>query len=329
VKKIWGIAILCLPIFLLAGCSKAAQTGTTTGITAKQLRVATQPGPQMAPIFVAKEMGWLQNDLAKDGVTVQWSSFLSGPPMNEAFAAGQLDIGFLGDTAAIIPKSAGQNLRIISSVVTAPTALAIVVPKDSPITSPSELRGKKVATVKGSYGHHLLALVLQNNGLTTNDIQFINMPQGDAAAALANHDIDAASIWEPVLSQVLNNGTARELVNGTGIKQGLLVIVADDNFAKQNPALVQIFLKDYQRGIDYIKSNPQDAAKLIASDIKMQPAQYLKILNEFNYEVGIHPSDIAELQKSETFMLSAGLIRTPVDIDTYVDSSYADNAGLK
>jgi sulfonate transport system substrate-binding protein len=282
----------------------------------------------MAPIFVAKEKGWLQDDLAKYGVTVQWSSFLSGPPMNEAFAAGQLDIGFLGDTAAIIPKSAGQDLRIISSVVTAPTALAIVVPKDSPITSPKELKGKKVATVKGSYGHHLLALVLQNNGLTTNDIQFINMPQGDAVTALANHDIDAAAIWEPVLSQALDNGTARELVDGTGIKQGLLVIVANDSFATQNPVLVQIFLKDYQRGIDYIKSNPQDAAKLIASDIKLQPDQYLKILNKFNYEAGINAADIAELKKSETFMLSAGLIRTPVDIDTYVDSSYATNAGV-
>lgn len=333
-KKLLGIMVLFSLVILLAtGCGRGTKTGaapsSSTGITAKQLRVATQPGPQMAPIFVVKQKGWLEADLAKAGVTVKWSTFLSGPPMNEAFAAGQEDIGFLGDTAAIIPKSAGQNLRVVSSVVTSPTALALVVPKDSPITGPKELKGKKVATVKGSYGYHLLALVLQDNGLTTDDIQFINMTLGDSATALASHNIDAAVVWEPQLTKLLDSGTVKVLVDGTGIKQGLLVIVAKDDFAKQNPELVKIFLKDYQRGIDYTKSNPQDAAKLIADEIKLQPDQYLKLLSKFNYEVGIHPDDVTELKKSEVFMRSAGIIKTPVDIDAFIDSSYADSAGLK
>lgn len=333
-KKLLGILVLLsLAILLAAGCSRGATTGTTppssTGITAKQLRVATQPGPQMAPIFIVKQKGWLEEDLAKAGVTVKWSDFLSGPPMNEAFAAGQEDIGFLGDTAAIIPRAAGQDLRVVSSVVTAPTALALVVSKDSPITGPKDLKGKKVATVKGSYGHHLLALLLQNNGLTTDDTQFINMSLSDSATALTTNDIDAAVIWEPQLTKLLESGTIKVLVDGTGIKQGLLVIVARDGFAKQNPELVKIFLKNYQRGIDYIKSNPQDVAKLIADEIKLQPEQYLKLLSKFNYVVGVHPDDITELKKSEAFMRGAGIIKTPVDIDAFVDSSYADSAGLK
>lgn len=192
--------------------------GETAGITARGLRIATQPVPAIAPIFVAKKKGWLEEELKAAGVTVKWTSFDAGPPMNESFAAGQQDIGFLGDSAAIIPKSAGHDTRIIGLVAAAPQGLA-VVPKNSPITSAKELKGKKVAVVKGSFAHHLL--VLKNNGLAVDDIQFINMTQADIATALAKGDIDAGAIWEPLITRLEDQEVAKVLVDGTGIKKGL------------------------------------------------------------------------------------------------------------
>jgi len=332
-KAFFAVLLTILAAFFVAGCSK--ETGSTdgsdkgTGIQAEEIRVATQPGPQMAPILVVKHKGWLEDELAKVGVAVKWTSFLSGPPMNESFAAGEQDIGFLGDSAAIIPRSEGQDLRVVGVAGTAAKGLAIVVPKDSAITSPKQLKGKKVAAVKGSYGHHLLALVLQNNGLTTDDIEFLNFSTADSATALINKNIEAAAIWEPLLTRLLDQGAIRVLVDGTGIKQGLLVIVAENDFAKQNPELVKTFLKAYQRGIDYLETNPQEAAELIADEIKLEPEQFLKVLGKFEYNPAIHADDIAELKKSEAFMLEAGITRKSVDIDAFIDSSYAVGAGFK
>ncbi|HBC93119.1 MAG TPA: aliphatic sulfonates ABC transporter substrate-binding protein, partial [Pelotomaculum sp.] len=259
-KAFYAVLLLTLTVFLAAGCGKGAnsqgETSQVPGVQAGEIRVATQPTPNIAPIFVAKQKGWLEEEMAKVGVTVKWTSFQAGPPMNESFAAGEQDVGFLGDTAAIIPKSAGQDMRVVSMAATAPNALAIVVPKNSQITSPQELKGKKVATVKGSYAHHLLTLVLQNNGLTTNDIQFINLTLADIGTALANGDIDAGGIWEPLITKLEDDGIARVLVDGTGIKKGSLVVVASNGFAVNNPELVKTFLKVYQRGYEFIKANP-------------------------------------------------------------------------
>lgn len=336
-KKVFSLIVFLLIATLLAvGCGKSGGSANTpgdskqaAGIEAKEIRVATQPVPQYAPIFVAEKKGWLEEDLAKVGVTVKWSSFASGPPMNESFAAGEQDVGLLGDSAAIIPKSAGQDTRIIGIASASPTALAVVLPKDSKITSPKELKGKKVAVVKGSYAHHLLALVLQNNGLTTNDIQFINMQQPDIATALAKGDIDAGAIWEPLITQLTDQGVIRVLADGTGIKKGLLVIVATQDFATKNPELVKILLKNYQRGYEFIKANPEEAAKLIADDVKLNPEQLTKVLAKIDFAPGLHADDIEELKKSEEFMRNVDIIKTPVDIDKFVDNSYAQSAGIQ
>ncbi|ADY55843.1 aliphatic sulfonates family ABC transporter, periplasmic ligand-binding protein [Syntrophobotulus glycolicus DSM 8271] len=335
-KKRTGIisALLLTIGVLMTGCGNqtsetAGEAAKTAGVSVKEIRIATQPIPQYAPIFVAKKKGWLEEELKKAGVTAKWSSFESGPPMNESFASGGQDIGLLGDTAAIIPRAAGQDTRIIGIASSSPQALAILVRKDSPITSPKDLKGKKVSVVKGSYAHHLLSLVLKNNGLTTDDIKFINMTQGDTATALTTGDIDAGTVWEPVITKLLDNGTARVLADGTGIKNGLLVSVATNKFAAQNPELIKIYLKAYQRGAEYIQANLKEASQLIAEDVKLSPEQLEKVLAKFDFNPAIKPEDIAELKKSEEFMKSAALINNDVDIDTFVDTTYSKAAGIQ
>lgn len=314
--------------FLLAAAFGGAPAGWAAS---PEIRIATQPIPHYAPIFVAKHKKWLDEELAKTGakVEIKWASFAAGPPINESFAAGQQDFGFLGDTPAIIGKAAGINTRIVALTSSGPKSLAVVVPKDSKIASPKDLKGKKVAVVKGSYAHHLLVLVLQEGGLTTSDIQFINLSQADIATAIVNGDIDAAAIWEPLITKLETQGAVRVLRDGSGIKKGVLVIIAADDYVSKNREQTRALLRAYQRGADFIKANPQEAARLIAADVNLTPELLAKVIAKFDYSPAIQSDDISELKKSETFMESAGIIRTPVSIDSFVDASLGRESGLK
>jgi sulfonate transport system substrate-binding protein len=297
-------------------------------VHATELRIAIQPAPLFAPIFVAKQKHWLEDDLKKAGITVKWSSFVAGPPENESFAAGQQDVGVMGDTPALIARAAGQNTRVIGISAVGPKALAVVVPKGSTIKSPAELRGKRVAVTKGSYSHHLLYVVLKNAGLKFSDIKLIHLPPADLVSAFTRGDVDAASTWEPYLSRLEDEG-ARLLVDGTGIKKGELVIIAVDEYAKQNPRLVEKFLQTYKRGQDFIKANPKQAAELIASEVKLTPEQLSKVLTKLDFDPVIRPEHIDELKKTEEFLRTNELIKNSVDIDKFVDASYLKSAGLK
>jgi sulfonate transport system substrate-binding protein len=270
----------------------------------------------------------LEDELKKGGITVKWSSFVAGPPENESFAAGQQDVGVMGDTPALIARAAGQNTRVIGISAVGPKALAVVVPKGSTIKSPAELRGKRVAVTKGSYSHHLLYVVLKNAGLKFSDIKLIHLPPADLVSAFTRGDVDAASTWEPYLSRLEDEG-ARLLVDGTGIKKGELVIIAVDEYAKQNPRLVEKFLQTYKRGQDFIKANPKQAAELIASEVKLTPEQLSKVLTKLDFDPVIRPEHIDELKKTEEFLRTNELIKNSVDIDKFVDASYLKSAGLK
>jgi sulfonate transport system substrate-binding protein len=301
-------------------------------VAADEIRIATQPIPHYSPIFVAKQKKWIEEELKKAGfsaVTVKWASFAAGPPINESFAAGQQDFGLLGDTPAIIAKSAGINTRVVALTSDGPKSLAVVVPTNSSIKSPKELKGKKVAVVKGSYAHHLLVLVLQKGGLTTGDIQLINLSQADIATAIANGNIDAAAIWEPLITSLETKGIARVLADGTGIKKGVLVLVVSNDFLQKHRDQTKAVLRAYQRGADFIKSNPKDAAQLIATDVSLPSDLLLKVFTKFNYNPAIRNDDIEELKKSEAFMKSTGLIKTAVNINDFVDTGIGRESGLK
>jgi sulfonate transport system substrate-binding protein len=298
---------------------------------ADEIRIATQPIPHYAPIFVAKHKKWLEEELAKVGAkpTIKWTSFSAGPPINESFAAGQQDFGFLGDTPAIIGKAAGINTRIIGLTSTGPKSLAVIVPARSGIKSPKDLKGKKVAVVKGSYAHHLLVLVLQKGGLTTRDIELINLSQADIATAIQNGNIDAAAIWEPLITKLESQGAIRVLADGTGIKKGALVIIATNDFVAKNREQTKALLRAYQRGARFIRSNPKEAAQLIADDVKLTPELLFKVLAKFDYHPAIQADDIEELKRSEAFMRSAGIIKSPVNIDTFADPTLTRESGIK
>ncbi len=324
-KKIYR-AFLAMTVTALLG------TAFTGMAAAEELRIATQPIPHYAPIFVAKQKKWLDEELVKAGARntgVKWASFSAGPPINESFASGQQDVGLLGDTPAIIGKAAGIDTRIVGLTSTGPRSLAVIVPVGSGIKSPKELKGKKVAVVKGSYAHHLLVLVLQKAGLTTNDIELINLSQADIATAIVNRNIDAAAVWEPLITKLEGQGAIRVLADGTGIKKGLLVIIATSDAVTKRREQVKAFLKAYARGAKYIKSNPKEAAHLIAGDVNLPPEQLTKVLAKFDYNPAIQADDIEEIKKSELFMRNAGLIKSPVNIDKFADPSLARESGIK
>ena len=326
-KKIINLTFLTALIVLVIAVGSYGKE--SNGIVAKELRIATQPGPHYAPIFVAKKQGWLEAELKKEKVNVKWISFLAGPPINEAFAAGQVDIGLMGDTPAIIARASGQDLRIIGLASSGPKALAVIVRKNATIKSAKDLKGKRVAVTKGSYAHHLLALVLQNSGLTLEDVQLINLPVADIGTVLNTGDIEAGAVWEPHITKLEESGTIRVLADGTNIKKGLLVIIASNKFAVKNRALVNAFLRAYQRGYEFIKANPEQAAELVADEIKLTPKQTLKVFAKFDYSSGINADDIEELKKTEEFMRAHKIIKNKVNIDAFIDLRYLQAIGIK
>ncbi|MBZ0313408.1 aliphatic sulfonate ABC transporter substrate-binding protein [Clostridium butyricum] len=326
IKKIIAIGLTTLlSIGVFAGCNNSKNNDKSEVV----LRIGAQPYPLYSSIYVAKEMGYLDEEFNKIGEKYEWTDFNSGPLVNEAVASGSEDIGFMADMPAILAKSSGQDIQIIGNVAYGEKALALIVGKDSDITDPSQLKGKKIAYVKGSYAQHLLSLILEKEGLTFNDIESVNLAAGDIGAALDGKQIDGAVIWEQFISKLTSEGRARVLTDGTGIKRGNMVTYSTRKFEEEHPEAIEAYIKACQRGSDYIKTNPKEAADAIADKFGVSPELLVKIFNNLTFTQALTDDDIKEIKKVEQYTFKEGIIPSEVNIDELINTKLLEDAGIK
>lgn len=322
---------LLLLVLSVAGCGGQQEQEAAKGNDGKEvvLRVGAQPYPLYASVYAAKEKGYLEEELAKVGAKYEWNDFKSGPLVNEAVKAGHADIGFMADMPAILARSSGQDIQIISDVAFGEKALALIVKTDSPINSVADIKGKKIAYGKGTYAQHLLSLLLTQNDLTFDDIQSVNLAAGDIPSALASGQIDGAVIWEQYISQTVTEGKARVVADGTGIKRGNLVTYAVTSYAKENPKVIEAYIRAIKRGGEFIKEQPKEAAELLSKDFKVEPKVLERIFQNLDYSPALTPADVEEIKKVKDYLFEQKLIETDIDADEFINLSYLQSAGVQ
>lgn len=288
------------------------------------LRIAAQPFPLYSSVYVAYELGYLQEEFEAIGAEFTWNEFQSGPLVNEAVAAGEADLGFMADLPAIIAKSTGQDIEVVSNVAYGEKGLAVLVAQDSELSSVADLKGKKIAYATGSYAQHLLAILLDQEGLTLDDVESINLAAADQPSALANGEVDAIVIWEQYISKLTSEGTAKVLADGTGVKRGNMVTYFVTGYAKEHPLVVQAYIKALNRADELIASDPDAAAEAIAEDFGVDKELMIKILSNFTYTTELSDEDISEITAVKDFSLEAGIISSDFDINDFINTEYLD-----
>jgi sulfonate transport system substrate-binding protein len=295
-------------------------------VAAKELRIAFQQYPAYSAVLVAKQNGWIEEEMAKVGekdVTVKWVSFQSGPQVNEALGAGAVDVAAgIGDMPALLARASGMETKLIGLSSTGPDSEALMVRTDSPYQTVKDLKGKKVAAIRGGNLYQLLLLVLKDSGMTISDIEFINLSPQDMITALGNKSIDAATLFEPLMTRVETSGMARSIKTGRGLRSAMQPMVVSAAFAKENPKVVGAFLKAVRRGADDLRAHPKEWADRLAPAVGLTPAETAKAMSRFEWNPPIDAATMAELKRSLEFLVDNKFAKNSFDIGTFVDTSY-------
>ncbi len=248
---------------LLGGLAAMPLAGTLSSALAadpEKLRIGFQKSSTLT-IFL-KSRGVLERVLAPLGVTVQWHEFTSGLPLLEALNVGALDIS--ADVADAVPPfalAAGARLTYYAIETPSPQAQAIVVRKDSPITSVAQLKGQKIAFAKGAGAHYLLLEALAKSGISIKDIEPAYLTPADGRAAFESGNVAAWVIWDPFLAAVQRQSNARVLVDGSGLSSYRRFYLAAAPYAQRRGDVIAAVYAELQRAGVWIKANPAAAAE--------------------------------------------------------------------
>lgn len=337
-KKLLSVLLtVSLSLLTLAGCG--SENTSDASLAEKQndeavasadsdegavLRIAAQPYSLFASVYVAHKLGYFEEELDKIGASYEWLEFQSGPLVNEAVAAGEADTGFMADLPAIIAKSSGQDIEVVSGLGYGEKSTAVLVSPDSDIKSIADLKGKKIAYIVGSYNQHLLALLLNQEGLTLDDVETINLTNADHATVLSNGDVDATVTCEPFVSKFTTEGSAKVLADGTGIKKSNMVNYFVKSYAEEHPLVVQAYIRALDRADEYIAENPTEAAELTAEDFGVDAELNEKVMSNMVFTTDLTDEDINEIESVKNFSLEYDIIQNDFDINDFVTTEYLE-----
>jgi sulfonate transport system substrate-binding protein len=180
-------------IAVLSMATALAGVGASYGQD-KVVRIGFQ---KYGKLVLLKSKGTLEEKLKAAGYKVVWTEFPSGPPLLEALNVGAIDFGNTGEAPPIFAQAAGAPIQYVAYEPPAPKGEAILVPKDSKLTSVADLKGKKIALNKGSNVHYLLVKALEKAGVKYSEVEPVFLAPADARAAFERGAVDAWVIWDP------------------------------------------------------------------------------------------------------------------------------------
>ena len=316
-KLLAGLVAILLFAFA-AGCGSAPATPSAPAKPAaanpKSISLTYVKAPLNVPSIVEKKLGLLEKEFAKDKIAVQYPEITVGSKQTEAMAAGSLDFAHaLGGTSAILAAANGVDLKIIAIYSRAPKAF-VVLTKGDKIQKVSDLKGKKVAGPNGTILHQLILAALAKEGLKPDDIQFVSMDLPSSAAALMNGSVDAALSAGPDAIRAEKAG-ARVLTTGEGLVEATIVTAVRGEFLQKHPDLVKRFLNTHSAAIEHMRSKPDEVLAMTAAETGL-PAETVKLmLPLYDFDPKIKPSDIAELKRTQDFLLQNGMLKKSIEIE--------------
>lgn len=324
-KIILTFLITVLMIFLLSACSTTSSKENKAGVEGGPFTIQIANMSGSGVLELAKQKGWLEEELAKINGKVEWTQFTSGPPIIEAIFAKRADFGTLGEGAVLTAISSKADVKFLSLQSDGLKGINyLIVPKGSDIKQLSDLKGKQIGVGKGTSLHVFLTKVLKTAGLEQSDVELINLQVLDAQPAFQSGQLDAWVAPDPLVFQEVNvNGasiiTSGELLN---IKAPTLYFTRGE-FAKIHPEAVDIFLQVIQKATDYLKDNTDEATKVLADSSQTPPAIInLLTANAQSQNSPISGEIIKELQSSADTLLELGYLKNKIDLEPFIDSTY-------
>ncbi|MDC8757462.1 ABC transporter substrate-binding protein [Janthinobacterium fluminis] len=301
----------------------------------KAIRIGWVHAMANAPALIADKKGYF----ADEGLQVELRAFGDGPVLQQALAAGEIDIAYIGAPPVFQWYARGLNSRILAKVNYGQAALI----GNAGITGVAGLRGKKVAGVAKGSGMDVLlrGYVLKEAARLEpeRDVDIVSMPVGNMAAALERGLVDAAFTWEPFVSDALLRGKRLLLdVNQSLPRYPWYVVMAVPKTLAERPDDVVKVLRAHRKAIAFLEQQQDESNRLIAAAFQIAPVktaggvtiEAAAVVREARKRLGwsdrLEEADLRFIQRLMDYSYALGYLGKELRVSQVVDQSWQQRA---
>ncbi|MFJ4143063.1 ABC transporter substrate-binding protein [Pseudomonas sp. NPDC089734] len=317
----WFRGLMALLIVsALAGCGNDHDKPAVSAATVDVSKVKLVLGDQAKGLRTVVEASG-----AFDGIAyqVEWANFQGAAPLFEALRAGAVDLAPAGDTPVLAAATGGAPLRIVGVRRSQSRGIAILVPRDSPIRTVADLKGRNVviSSARGSISQYLLIRALANAGVNEADVNIGFVMPTDALPAFNAGKIEAWATFGVYQAFAEEQG-ARVLLSGEGINTGLTFITASDEVLGDplRRQAINDVLQRLAKAFDWARHNTDRYAEVFArvNDIPLPVSQRLQAWGQESL-VPVEDRDIQALQTVDDLFVEKKIFPHAVKVADLVD----------
>ncbi len=309
VTRIFTLLIMCG--LVLSACTPYPKT----------LRVGAAPWPGFEPVFLAKEMEYL------DSERISLFEMTTSSHVMLSFEAGQLDVAFLSLDEVITLISRGLDLKVVAILDESNGGDAIVgLPG---LTTLDQLKGKRIGYENNAAGALLLAEALSRVEVSAKDIELVEVKLDEHKQAFTQEQVDALISSEPIKQTLLSLG-GNNLFDSAQFPGRIvnLMVVSTQAERAHSDALVGL-LKGYYKARKFQKGRPQKAIQLMAMRLQLYTRDLAQSFEGVNFIEPVEsllrlsgaPSALnIQAEELGALMVRRGMLKQAPELDKLVSS---------
>ena len=258
---------------------------------------------------------------------IEWALFPAAAPLLEALNSGAVDLGGIGGQPFAYAYASGAKIRVVyatrSTTGKGSKASAIIVPHNSPLQRFEDIKGKRLATIRGSAGQDLALQLLEQHGLSAKDVQWVYLNNAEAKAALGSGSADAWSTWGAYVGYALIKDKQRALADATDLPGGVGFFAASDKSIDRKHALIADFTQRLSRARAWVGTHKDEYAAVLAKETGL-PLEVARFTVGDSITTAVPVDD--RLKADELAILNrykrAGIIEKLPNLDGAFDGSF-------
>ncbi len=224
--KIISGVMLATTLLIPAGLAQAAPK--------KDFKVAWSIYVGWMPWGYAADHGIVKKWADKYGIKIDVTQFNDYVESMNQYTAGAYDAVTLTNMDGLsIPAAGGVDTTAVI-VGDFSNGNDAVILKDK--TQLADIKGQNVNLVEFSVSHYLLARALESIGASERDVKVVNTSDADMVAAYQTPDVSAVVTWNPLVSSILENTSAKAVFDSSKIPGEIIdLMVANTDVLAENP----------------------------------------------------------------------------------------------
>ncbi len=269
-------------------------------------------------VWIADHKGYFKDE----GLDVTLKKFDSGKLSFKAMMQGEVDISTVAPTPIMFSSFERDDFCIFATFAYAEEDIKVIACRDKGISTAQDLVGKKIGTPAGTTGQFFVEVFLSQNEIPASQVEVVDVAPSDLPAALADREVDAIVIWEPHAynaSQLLGDRVIR--LPSSDVYRVNFSFMAMKNFAKDNPLVLERFLRAIERATIFINNNRQEAQAIVAQMLELDEKLTAILKDIFVFEISLNQSLLMTIEDEARWAIRNKLT-DKTEVPNYIDYIY-------